>query len=280
MKSPIGVLVTVLGLSTTAVAQTVPSNNSVIPGTPGVGPTVQAPTGSRSTENLSVTSGSRTSLSVGNSTSFGANTNLTLSTGLVGVSRSVLVPKEVGISSTIGTIGSTPGITKINISNLTAKGGGEILPDGSSGAGGSVIDSKDGQYASGNATIDGMTASVKMDIGGADPGNSQVGFYSIVHPVISPASEINRPIPIITKKITEAIDEFGKPYTYTEDVVTMVDGVSPGTGACEPTSGNPCSYVTPSTIVSGNSAAGANLSTTTNIDIQATSFTNTFAQSF
>lgn len=278
MKSPIGVLLAVLGLSTAAVAQTAPSNTSVIPGTPGVGPTVQAPTGSRSTENLSVTTGSRTSLSVGNSTSFGANTNLTLSTGLVGVSRSILVPKEVGISSTIGTIGTTQGVTKINISNLTAKGGGEILPDGTSGAGGSVIDSKDGQYASGNATIDGMTASVKMDIGGVNPGNSQVGFYSIVHPVIAQPS--TREVPVITRVTEEGMDEYGQPYKYDREVVTMVKETDPGTGACEPTAGNPCQYVTPTTIVSGNSAAGANLSTNTNIDIQATSFTNTFAQSF
>jgi len=199
-----------------------------------------APTGG-GTENLSVTNGSRTSLSVGNSTSFGASTTLSLSSGLVGVGRSTLIPAATTVTSNIGTTGTTAGITKINISNLTAKGGGTINPNSTEGIGnGTTINSSDGQFASGDATIDGMSATVAMSI---DPKvlvgdvNSQASFYSIVHPNLV-------------------------------------------AGACEPSAGNPCEYKLQDALVSGNASASANLATQTNIDIQASSFTQTFAQSF
>lgn len=228
-------IVAIFALSGSSLAQSVieqPNNGTV---------RASAPTNG-GTENLSVTNGSRTSLSVGNSTSFGASTNLSLSSGLVGVGRSTLIPAATTVSSNIGTTGTTAGITKINISNLTAKGGGTINPNSTVGIGsGTTIDSSEGQFASGDATIDGMSATVLMNI---DPSvviggvNSQASFYAIVHP-------------------------------------NLVAGA-----ACEPSSGNPCEYMEQDALVSGNAAASANLATQTNIDIQANSFTQTFAQSF
>jgi hypothetical protein len=189
------------------------------------------------TQNLSLTTGSRTALSVGNTTSFGASTNLTLSSGLTGVSRTVLIPSSVSISSKIGDNALQQ--TKIDISNLSAQGqSGSITPIGSSVSGG-TIDLKDGtQYASGNAYIEGMGASVNL---GIEPGNAtapgEASFFSTVHPNIK--------------------DQ----------------------GACLPNNTEACAYVV-NELVSGNAGASASLSTTTNIDINANSFVNTFAQSF
>lgn len=189
------------------------------------------------TQNLSVTRGSRTALSVGNTTSFGASTNLTLSDGLSGVSRTVLIPSSVLIDSKIGDNALQQ--TKIDISNLSAQGqSGNISPIGSSVAGGSIDLQEGTQYASGNAYIEGMGASVNLSI---DPGNStspgEASFFSTVHPNIKDQA------------------------------------------ACLPTNTEACAYVV-NDLVSGNAGANASLSTTTNIDINANSFVNTFAQSF
>lgn len=211
-------------------------------------PTVIAPSAAsgRSTENLSLTNGSRTTLSVGNSTSFGASANLSASEGLTAISRSVLVPSTVIIESTIGSSPSALGKTSINISNLTAKGGGTVTPGSGSGASGSTINATDSQFASGVATIDGMGANVKMTIGSTLTGStstpsssdSQASFFATVHP-----------------------------------------NVLKGSAACSPTNGIACTY-NENGLVSGNAGANANLSTTTNIDIQANSFVQTFAQGF
>lgn len=205
------------------------------------GSTVTAPSliSGRSTENLSLTNGSRTSLSVGNATSFGASANLSASEGLTAISRSVLIPASVVIESTIGSNPSSLGKTSINISNLTAKGGGTVTPGSASGASGSTINATDSQFASGIATIDGMGATVKMNIGTTSlTPDSQASFFAIVHP-----------------------------------------NVIKGDAACAPTNGISCRYDA-NGLVSGNAGANANLSTTTNIDIQANSFVQTFAQGF
>lgn len=189
------------------------------------------------TQNLSVTNGSRTALSVGNTTSFGASTNLTLSSGLTGVSRTVLIPSSVSISSKIGDNALQQ--TKIDISNLSAQGqSGSITPVSASASGGTIDLQEGTQYASGNAYIEGMGASVSLAI---DPGSTgapgEASFFSTVHPNIKDQA------------------------------------------ACLPTNTEPCSYVV-NDLVSGNAGANASLSTTTNIDINANSFVNTFAQSF
>ena len=205
------------------------------------GVTAIAPT-TGGTENLSVTNGSRTSLSVGNSTSFGASANLSASAGLTAISRSALVPATATVGSSIGTTGTNVGVTKINISNLTAKGGGTVNPTAQGGIGiGTTINSSEGQFASGDATIDGMNATVNMSIGkSATTPESQASFFAVVHPNLDPAN----------------------------------------TTACAPTVDGGCIYAPQDALVSGNAAASANLSTQTNIDIQANSFTQTFAQSF
>jgi len=209
------------------------------------GVTATAPAQGR-TENLSVTNGSRTTLTVGNSSSFGASANLSASAGLTSISRSALVPAVASVSSSIGTTGTTLGVTKINISNLTAKGGGTVNPSSSNGGGigsGTTINATDGQFASGDATIDGMNASVNISIGKSEASpDSQASFFAIVHPHLAPS------------------------YT------TL--------NACSPTVDVACLYNHKDDLVSGNAAASANLSTQTNIDIQANSFTQTFGQSF
>lgn len=204
------------------------------------GATAVAPT-KGGTENLSVTNGSRTSLSVGNSTSFGASANLSASKGLTAVSSSALVPAAVTVGSSIGITGTSIGVTNISISNLTAKGGGTVNPTAQGGIGtGTTINSSEGQFASGEATIDGMNATVNMSIGkSAETPESQASFFAVVHPNLA------------------------------------------STTACLPFVGNDgCVYAPQDDLVSGNAAASANLSTQTNIDIQANSFTQTFAQSF
>ena len=209
---------------------------STIPGTGNA--TVVAPTAAtgRSTENLSLTNGSRTTLSVGNSTSFGASANVSASEGLTAISRSALIPSTVSIESTIGT-GTTAGLTKINISNLTSKGGGTVIPGTGGGIGdGTQINATDGQFASGDATIEGMGANVRMTIGSDQ--NSQASFFATVHP-----------------------------------------NALKGSPACGPSNSTACSYEL-NKLVSGNAGANANLSTTTNIDIQANSFVQTFGQAF
>ena len=232
--------------ATTPAATSTAGSQSVISATGN--PTVIAPSAAsgRSTENLSLTNGSRTTLSVGNSTSFGASANLSASEGLTAISRSVLVPANVIIESTIGSNPSALGKTSINISNLTAKGGGTVTPGSGSGASGSTINATDSQFASGVATIDGMGANVKMTIGSTLTGttgtpsssDSQASFFATVHP-----------------------------------------NVLKGSAACSPTNGIACTY-NENGLVSGNAGANANLSTTTNIDIQANSFVQTFAQGF
>lgn len=212
---------------------------SVIPGGTN-GPTVVSP-GKGLTENLSVTNGSRTTLSVGNSTAFGSSSNISAGAGVVAVSRSVLIPSSVGIVSTIGSNPSKLGVTNISISNLSAKGSGTITPGSNSGAGSDSKVTSDcaagycSNYASGNALIDGMGAEVKMTIG--NDANSQASFFTTVH--------------------------------------QQVDGA-----ACAPTATVACKYVLTDNLMTGNAGASANLSTNTNIDIQANSFTQTFAQSF
>lgn len=206
----------------------------------GVGNVVAPATGT--TQNLSVTNGSRTSLSVGNSSSFGASANLTTTAGLTGVSRSILTPSSVDITSSIGSKTSDIGVTKINISNLTAKGGGIVNPNSQGGIGqGTTINADDGQFASGDATIDGMGANVNMSIGSLMPtattSGSEASFYASVSPSAS--------------------------------------------AACLPTSSAQlCEYKDTTGLATGNAGASANLSTSTNIDIQANSFTQTFGQSF
>jgi hypothetical protein len=231
---------TIFVLSGASYAQVAPTTSVI--NNPGTVSAI-APSGG-GTENLSVTNGSRTSLSVGNSTSFGASTNLSLSAGLVGASRASLIPATTSVSSNIGTTGTTTGVTKINISNLTAKGGGTINPNTTEGIGSeSTINSSEGQFASGDATIDGMNAEVIMVIDPAsDAGKaigSQASFYAIVHPNLATGSQV-----------------------------------------CQPAANSQCTYAVQDSLVSGNAAASANLATQTNIDIQASSFTQTFAQSF
>ena len=226
--------ITVTTLSFFVLANAVHAQSNIT----GSGANISAPA-KGTTDNLSVTNGSRTSLAVGNTSSFGASTNLSASAGLAALSRSVLIPSTIEVNSSIGSNPNKTGVTLINISNLTAKGGGTVVPGNQGGLGqGTTLTSTDGQFASGDALIDGMGASVNMRIGeSVNSPDSEASFYAIVHPHIQS-----------------------------------------GTTCSEPTSGL-CQY-TPGALSSGNASASANLGTQTTIDINASNFTQTFAQSF
>ncbi len=195
--------------------------------------------GAGTTNNLSTTSGTKVTLSVGNSTSFGAAANLSASSGVTAVARSVLEPSSVAINSEIGQ--NTLALTKIDIANLSSAGsGGTITPEGHVGT--FDIAETGSNYASGNAIIEGMGAAVQMEI---SESSGNVGFFATVQP-----------------NTLDSAACFG----------TSGSNGEANSGAC--------SFEQADTLVSGNAAGSANLSTQTNIDINSSNFTTVFAQSF
>lgn len=109
------------------------------------------------TVNLSLQSGSKSNLSFGTNTSFGASLNTQLTPGMTVTSVSNFAPLEASISSTIGA-GSTPGKTTATISNLRAEG------NGSTTIGGAPINATSGNFASGNAVLEGLGANVILKL--------------------------------------------------------------------------------------------------------------------
>ena len=84
------------------------------------------------TEQLNVSQGQRTTLSVGNGVTLGTSAQFTSSIGSVALSRSVLQPTRVVLESSIGK-GAVLGLTDINIENISANSdGGTIQSDGGS----------------------------------------------------------------------------------------------------------------------------------------------------
>ena len=204
------------------------------------GVSVAAPTKGE-TQNINVSSGSRTSLVVGNSTNFGASTQLNTSTGVTAVSSSTLTPTSIGIGSNIGK--NPLQATTISIENLTSKDNTNTSdPDG--------LNTTDvgNSSASGNVNIEGMGAEVSLDIKTADT------FYEgVAHQGPGKASFDVAVFPI---------REDGTPSTECVDDARA------------------CTYTSSDNLKSGNASASANLSTSTNVDINASEFTTIFAQSF
>lgn len=241
------------------------------------GATVTAPDASNGrTENLSLTTGSRTSLTVGNATSFGASSNLSTSGGLTALTRSVLIPASVSITSKIGD--NSLQQTKIDISNLSAKGeGGTINPLTSSAVGGEIQIGDNTQYASGTANIIGMGATVALNI---DPLKG-VADGSDIWPTGVPRSEasfLSTVFPNIYQE-REYLRDANGDVVYDSDGNAKYVNIAEG-AACAPSATNECSYTSPEKLVSGNASASANLTTSTNIDINASSFMQTFGQAF
>ena len=157
------------------------------------------------TEQLNVSQGQRTTLSVGNSVTLGTSAQFTSSIGSVSLSRSVLEPTRVSLTSAIG-VGINPnnglanqqtGITNINIENITANAGPEFDADGNLVQSGGTINSQgdstmnvgaDSKFASGRADIEGMTATsevvVETDPAKNGGGAGKAQYYATANPQV------------------------------------------------------------------------------------------------
>jgi len=107
------------------------------------------------TINMSLQTGSKSNLSFGTNSSFGASLSSQYSPGMTVTTTSNFNPSEASIHSEIGT-GSTPGKTTATISNLRAQGNGPTT------VAGAPINALDANFASGNAILEGLTAGVKI----------------------------------------------------------------------------------------------------------------------
>jgi hypothetical protein len=107
------------------------------------------------TINMSLQTGSKSNLSFGTNTSFGASVSSQFSPGMTVTAESNFNPIEASITSEIGT-GTTPGKTTASISNLRAQG------TGSTTVGGAPINATDANFASGNAVLEGLSAGVTV----------------------------------------------------------------------------------------------------------------------
>lgn len=205
------------------------------------------------TNNLNLSSGSRTSLVVGNSTSFGASVNLNASVGVTAVSNASLIPTSVGIESSIGMNDAQK--TNINISNLSSKDLDKDYSQStdSTGTSGSTVESGSSS-ASGIAVIDGMSAAVNLNI--KTPGTVYTeGGETSTHAGPGKAEYNVAVFPNRAGTMEDQSEACLESITY-------------------------CNYESSDNLTSGNAASSANLSTSTNIDINASDFTNIFAQSF
>ena len=119
------------------------------------------------TVNLSVQSGTRSSLSFGSSTSFGSSVNLSGTEGLSTSASSSLAPAAgATLDFSIGK-GSTPGAASANIDNLRTQGNGQTT------VGGSPINATDGTFSSGKADLQGVQSQLNITLD-----NTKTGFQA------------------------------------------------------------------------------------------------------
>jgi len=149
------------------------------------------------TINMSLQSGSKSSLSFGTNTSFGASLSSQFSSGMTVTASSRFNPSEASITSEIG-IGTTPGKTSATISNLRAQGTGATT------VAGAPINATDANLASGNAVLEGLAAGVSIVL---DPKLS--GFNVEAAPNIVGASACS---PTATTPCKYTKDDGTKPY--------------------------------------------------------------------
>ena len=143
-----------------------------------------------STQQLNVSQGQRTTLSVGNGVTLGTSAQFTSSIGSISVSRSVLQPTHVSLESSIGKGytndkgGLVEGRTDINIENISANSdGGNIQSDGGS----SMTVGENSKFASGKAIISGMTASSKVSVDTTlpvDGGKGVAEYFATANPQV------------------------------------------------------------------------------------------------
>ena len=257
------------------------------------------------TEQLNVSQGQRTTLSVGNGVTLGTSAQFTSSIGSVALSRSVLQPSLVKLESSIGK-GAVLGLTDINIENISANSdGGTIQSDGGSNLNVGV----DSKFASGKARIDGMISSSIVEVDTSLPeggGKGVAEYYAVANPQVKEDMEpFHRDLLVDDsgQPILDAdgnLQYTGKILTYdpgTNDVLNDPEGPevgrgilkgSPGTdedywdsvNGCTPTAGGSCIYEKADILKTGNSSANSSYQTSTNIDINSNAFTNVFGQAF
>ena len=278
-----------------------PSNAQITVTMAGVSATV--PEAGR-TEQLNVSQGQRTTLSVGNGVTLGTSAQFTSSIGSVSLSRSVLEPTRVALESSIGK-GAVLGLTDINIENISANSdGGTIQSDGGSNLNVGV----DSKFASGKARIDGMISSSLVEVDTTLPegaGRGVAEYYATANPQVKEDMEPFHRDLLVDESGQPILDAdgnlqyTGKILTYdpaTNDVLTDPDveigrGIlkgSPGTdedywdsvNGCTPTANNSCIYEKADILKTGNASANSSYQTSTNIDINSNAFTNVFGQAF
>ena len=142
------------------------------------------------TNQLNVSQGQRTTLSVGNGVTLGTSAQFTSSIGSVSVSRSVLEPTHVSLTSSIGggyindNKDLITGRTDINIENISANSdGGNIQSDGGS----NMNVAANSKFASGKAIISGMTATSKVEVDttlDAGKGKGVAEYYATANPQV------------------------------------------------------------------------------------------------
>lgn len=131
------------------------------------------PAGKGETINMSIQSGAKSSLAFGTNTSFGASLSSQSSPGMTVTATSDFTPSAASISSSIGA-GATAGKTTATISNLRAQGNGATT------VAGSPILATDAQFASGNAVLDGVAATVNIVLDPLKSGFSVEALPNIV----------------------------------------------------------------------------------------------------
>jgi len=110
------------------------------------------------TINMSLQSGSKSNLSFGTSTSFGANLSTQSSPGMSTTATSSFTPLEGSISSQIGANPNSIGRTTATIQNLRAQGSGQT------NVAGQPILANDANFASGEAVLDGVGATISINL--------------------------------------------------------------------------------------------------------------------
>ena len=200
---------------------------------------------SGSTINLSTQTGSKSNLTFGTNTSFGASLSTQFSEGMTVTASSRFNPTTAVIKSEIG-VGETLGKTTANISNLSA-GGGEGT--GETTIGGTTITANRAALASGNAILEGLSSGIDIVL---DPSKS--GFQVEAMPnVIGDACSIG------TSDACQYTFKSGEKVVEGKDFI----GTKPYDGQ---------------QFSSGNATASVNTNTT--VDIGSSQFSSVFAQSF
>ena len=117
------------------------------------------------TINMSVQTGSKSSLNFGSSTSFGVSVNMNATEGTSTAVSSKLAPSEGTLLFSIGS-GAVPGTTSANINNLRASGGGETSVAGSP----INVSGENANFSSGVAELTGVQGKLDLKLDSSKTG--------------------------------------------------------------------------------------------------------------